>query len=80
MGPRAHANPVTGAFGVAPTGAPKRVRGVPTWARARMRTLPLEHSAALDAGVGGMRRREDGRRGDEDRDGENGREGEGERA
>ena len=36
-----HAGPGTGAFGGAPYGATKRVRGVPKWGGGVMRTFPL---------------------------------------
>ena len=42
-----HATPTIGAFGGAPYGATKRVRGVPKWGGAAMRTLPLGPSAEL---------------------------------
>eukprot|EP00959_Pyramimonas_sp_CCMP1952_P031101 652139-Pyramimonas_sp.AAC.1 len=38
---RCHANFPTGAFGSAPYGATKRVRGVPNWGGGAMRTFPL---------------------------------------
>ena len=42
-----HANPATGAFGGAPDGATKRVRGVLEQAGDGMRTLPLGPSVEL---------------------------------
>ena len=50
MGRWRHANFPTGAFGGAPYGATKRVRGLPKWARVHMRTLPREPSAELPVG------------------------------
>ena len=47
MGRWRHANFPTGAFGGAPYGATKRVRGVPKWGEAAMRTLPLGLSVEL---------------------------------
>ena len=45
-----HADPVSRAFGVAPYGATKRVRGVPKLGWNRMRTLPLGPSVELPMG------------------------------
>eukprot|EP00959_Pyramimonas_sp_CCMP1952_P185475 3878337-Pyramimonas_sp.AAC.1 len=50
MDPNTHADPASGAFGRAPYGATKCVRGVPRWTRVRMRTLPLEPSVELPMG------------------------------
>eukprot|EP00959_Pyramimonas_sp_CCMP1952_P023158 486978-Pyramimonas_sp.AAC.1 len=41
-----HANPDTGAFGGAPDGATKRVRGAQTWGNTDMPNLALRHSVA----------------------------------
>ena len=41
MGAVTRAGPATGAFGGARYGAAKRVRGVPNWARSRVRALPV---------------------------------------
>eukprot|EP00959_Pyramimonas_sp_CCMP1952_P386091 8091566-Pyramimonas_sp.AAC.1 len=40
-GRRRHANCAMGPLGGPPYGAPKRVRGVPKWGGAAMRTAPL---------------------------------------
>ena len=48
--PNTHAGPATGAFGGAPYGATKRVRGVPKWGGGGMRTLPLGPSVELPMG------------------------------
>ena len=50
MGPSMHAGPATGAFGGAPYGGTKRVRGVPKWTRVRMRALPLGPLVELPLG------------------------------
>ena len=50
MGWRRHARSATGAFGGAPYGATKRVRGVPEWGWNRMRAQPLEPSVELPMG------------------------------
>ena len=41
MGWRRHAGAATGAFGGAPNGATKRVRGVPKWGGGGMRAQPF---------------------------------------
>ena len=50
MGRGRNANPATEAFGGTPYGATKRVRGVPKWGGAAMRTLLLGPSVVLPMG------------------------------
>ena len=51
MGVGRSATPATGAFGVAPDGATKRVRGLPKWVEQGMRTLLLGPPVELPIGA-----------------------------
>eukprot|EP00959_Pyramimonas_sp_CCMP1952_P460969 9480762-Pyramimonas_sp.AAC.1 len=53
---RRHANPAIGAFGGAPYGATRLVRGVPTWACGRQREEEREEGGGGGGGGGSGRR------------------------